>query len=159
MLFRSTLYTIILLIFGVKDAVVIAFLCAILNLIPYIGPLIGIVLMSFLTMTSYLGEDFSSIVIPKTIYVIIGYIIAQLIDNFFSQPYIFSNSVKSHPLEIFLIILVGGILFGIAGMILAIPTYTVLKVFLKVFFNGEIVLFALQKRIHHSKKKCTEVHF
>ena len=129
-----SLYTFILLIFGVKDAIVIAFLCAILNLIPYIGPLIGIVLMSFLTMTSYLGEDFSSVVIPKTIYVIIGYIIAQLIDNFFSQPYIFSNSVKSHPLEIFLVILVGGILFGITGMILAIPSYTVLKVFLKVFF-------------------------
>ena len=142
-----TLYTIILLIFGVKDAVVIAFLCAILNLIPYIGPLIGIVLMSFLTMTSYLGEDFSSIVIPKTIYVIIGYIIAQLIDNFFSQPYIFSNSVKSHPLEIFLIILVGGILFGIVGMILAIPTYTVLKVFLKVFFNDNKLIKKLTKNL------------
>ena len=60
-----TIYTIVLLIFGVKDAVVIAFLCALLNLIPYIGPLIGIVLMSFLTMTSYLGEDFSSIIIPS----------------------------------------------------------------------------------------------
>ena len=142
-----TLYTFILLIFGVKDAVVIAFLCAILNLIPYIGPLIGIVLMSFLTMTSYLGEDFSSIVIPKTIYVIIGYIIAQLIDNFFSQPYIFSNSVKSHPLEIFLVILVGGILFGIAGMILAIPTYTVLKVFLKVFFNDNKLIKKLTKNL------------
>ena len=142
-----TLYTFILLIFGVKDAVVIAFLCAILNLIPYIGPLIGIVLMSFLTMTSYLGEDFSTIVIPKTIYVIIGYIIAQLIDNFFSQPYIFSNSVKSHPLEIFLVILVGGILFGITGMILAIPTYTVLKVFLKVFFNDNTLIKKLTKNL------------
>ena len=142
-----TLYTIILLIFGVKDAVVIAFLCAILNLIPYIGPLIGIVLMIFLTMTSYLGEDFSSVVIPKTIYVIIGYIIAQIIDNFFSQPYIFSNSVKSHPLEIFLVILVGGILFGITGMILAIPTYTVLKVFLKVFFNDNRLIKKLTKNL------------
>ena len=130
-----TIYTIVLLIFGVKDAVVIAFLCALLNLIPYIGPLIGIVLMSFLTMTSYLGEDFSSIIIPKTIYVILGYVFAQLIDNFLSQPYIFSSSVKSHPLEIFLVILSGGILFGIVGMILAIPLYTVIKVFLKVFFS------------------------
>ena len=61
------IYTIILLIFGVKDAVVIAFLCALLNLIPYIGPLIGIILMSFLTMTSYLGEDFSSVIIPLSL--------------------------------------------------------------------------------------------
>ena len=142
-----TLYTSILLIFGVKDAVVIAFLCAILNLIPYIGPLIGIVLMSFLTMTSYLGEDFSSIVIPKTIYVIIGYIIAQLVDNFISQPYIFSNSVKSHPLEIFLVILTGGILFGITGLILAIPLYTVIKVFLKVFFSNNKLIKKLTKNL------------
>ena len=142
-----TLYTSILLIFGVKDAVVIAFLCAILNLIPYIGPLIGIVLMSFLTMTSYLGEDFSSIVIPKTIYVIIGYIIAQLVDNFISQPYIFSNSVKSHPLEIFLVILTGGILFGITGLILAIPLYTVIKVFLKVFFSDNKLIKKLTKNL------------
>ena len=142
-----TLYTSILLIFGVKDAVVIAFLCAILNLIPYIGPLIGIVLMSFLTMTSYLGADFSSIVIPKTIYVIIGYIIAQLVDNFISQPYIFSNSVKSHPLEIFLVILTGGILFGITGLILAIPLYTVIKVFLKVFFSDNKLIKKLTKNL------------
>ena len=141
-----SLYTIILLIFGVKDAVVIAFLCAILNLIPYIGPLIGIVLMSFLTMTSYLGQDFSSVVIPKTIYVIVGYIIAQLIDNFVSQPYIFSSSLKSHPLEIFLIILTGGILFGISGMILAIPFYTVIKVFVKVFFSDSNIIKKLTKK-------------
>ena len=142
-----TIYTIILLIFGVKDAVVIAFLCALLNLIPYIGPFIGIILMSFLTMTSYLGEDFSSVIIPKTIYVIIGYVCAQLIDNFLSQPYIFSNSIKSHPLEIFLVILSGGILFGIVGMILAIPLYTVIKVFLKVFFSNNALVKKLTKNI------------
>ena len=142
-----TIYTIILLIFGVKDAVVIAFLCALLNLIPYIGPLIGIILMSFLTMTSYLGQDFSSVIIPKTIYVIIGYVFAQLIDNFLSQPYIFSSSVKSHPLEIFLVILSGGILFGIVGMILAIPLYTVIKVFLKVFFSNNALVKKLTKNI------------
>lgn len=142
-----TIYTIILLIFGVKDAVVIAFLCALLNLIPYIGPFIGIILMSFLTMTSYLGEDFSNVIIPKTIYVIIGYVFAQLIDNFLSQPYIFSNSIKSHPLEIFLVILSGGILFGIVGMILAIPLYTVIKVFLKVFFSNNALVKKLTKNI------------
>ena len=142
-----TMYTIILLIFEVKDAVVIAFLCALLNLIPYIGPLIGIILMSFLTMTSYLGQDFSSVIIPKTIYVIIGYVFAQLIDNFLSQPYIFSNSIKSHPLEIFLVILSGGILFGIVGMILAIPLYTVIKVFLKVFFSNNALVKKLTKNI------------
>ena len=52
-----------------------------------------------------LGADIASVIVPKTIYVFIGFVIGQLVDNFFSQPYIFSKSVKSHPLEIFLIII------------------------------------------------------
>ena len=64
----------------------------------------------------------------------IGFIIGQLVDNFLSQPLIFSKSVKSHPLEIFLIILCGGLLMGVTGMVVAIPLYTAIKVVLKVFF-------------------------
>ena len=66
---------------------------------------------------------------------------------FLSQPYIFSSSVKSHPLEIFLVILSGGILFGIVGMILAIPLYTVIKVFLKVFFSDNKLVKKLTKNL------------
>lgn len=141
------IYTVLLLIFKIEDAIVIAFLCALLNLIPYIGPIIGLVLMTFLTMTSNLGLDFSSVIVPKTIYISIGYIFAQLIDNFFSQPYIFSNSVKSHPLEIFIIILVGGFLFGIGGMIIAIPLYTGIKVIGKVFFSENRFVRKLTKNL------------
>lgn len=134
------IYALVLLIFGVESAIVIAFLCALLNLIPYIGPLIGGALMIMLTMTSNLEQDFKTYVLPTTLYVFIGYVIAQLIDNFFSQPIIFSKSVKSHPLEIFLIIIIGGLLFGITGMILAVPIYTALKVILKEFLaDNEIV--------------------
>ena len=86
-------------------------------------------------MSSNLGESFSDIILPKTIYVMIGFIIAQLVDNFFSQPIIFSKSVKSHPLEIFLIIIIAGLLFGIAGLIVAIPFYTALKVIAKEFLS------------------------
>ena len=133
-------YTIVLIVFSIENAFVIAFLCALLNLIPYIGPLIGIFLMMFLTMTSNIGADFSTVILPKTIYVLIGFIIGQMIDNIFSQPYIFSNSVKSHPLEIFVVILAGGTLLGTTGMIVAIPLYTSLKVILKEFlFDNKIV--------------------
>lgn len=126
--------TITLLILGVQDAVMIAFLCALLNLIPYLGPLIGGVLICVLTMSSFIEEDFASVVLPKMIYVLIGFLIAQLVDNFFSQPFIFSNSVKSHPLEIFLVILISGTLFGVIGMVVAVPAYTVIKVILKAIF-------------------------
>ncbi len=127
------LYITILLIFGIKNALVIAFLCALLNLIPYVGPLIGGVIILVLSMSSNLGMDFQTVILPTTIKVMIGYMIAQLIDNFISQPFIFSNSVKSHPLEIFLIIIIAGLLFGVVGMIVAIPVYTALKVIAKEF--------------------------
>ncbi len=142
-----TIYSIILLIFGIESAVLIAFLAALLNIIPYIGPLIGGILMLTLTMTSNLEQDFQTYVLPTTIYVAIGYMIAQLIDNFFSQPIIFSKSVKSHPLEIFLIIIIGGLLFGIVGMILAVPTYTALKVIFKEFLADNEIVKQLTKKI------------
>ena len=141
------LYTIILLIFGINNAVVIAFLCALLNLIPYIGPMIGAVIMFLLSMTSNLGQDFQTQILPTTSYVMIGYLIAQLVDNFFSQPFIFSKTTKSHPLEIFLIIIIGGLLFGVIGMITAVPMYTALKVILKEFLSDNKIVKSLTKDI------------
>ncbi|MBW3517975.1 AI-2E family transporter [Flavobacterium sp. NKUCC04_CG] len=125
---------IVLLIFGVKGALMIAFLCAILNIIPYIGPLIANVLGVILTMLSYISEDFNSVVLPKALAVMIGFFVVQFIDNNINQPIIFSNSIKSHPLEIFIVILASGMLTGVFGMILAIPMYTCLKVIGKEFF-------------------------
>ena len=103
--------------------------------------------MLFLTMSSNLGLDFQTEILPKSTYVLIGYIFAQLLDNFISQPIIFSKSVKSHPLEIFLIIIIGGILFGIIGMILAVPTYTAVKVILKTFFAENKIVKSLTKEL------------
>jgi len=139
------IYTIVLLIFGIDNAVVIAFLCALLNLVPYVGPLISGFLMLLLSMSSNLGESFNEVILPKTTYVMIGFIFAQLVDNFFSQPFIFSKSVKSHPLEIFLVIVIAGILFGIIGMIVAVPTYTAIKVILKEFLSENKVVKKLTK--------------
>lgn len=141
------LYFIVLLIFGVKSAFTIALLCAVLNIIPYIGPIIGTVLAVFLTMMGNIGSDFKTEILPTTIYVLIGFTIVQAIDNNVSQPIIFSNSIKSHPLEIFLITLISGFLFGITGMILAIPTYTVLKVIAKEFFSENKIVKILTKDI------------
>ncbi|MFH6769134.1 AI-2E family transporter [Gaetbulibacter aquiaggeris] len=140
-----TIYTIGLLIVGVENAVVIAFLCALLNLIPYVGPLVGGFLMLTLTMTSALGNEFGSIIFSKIIWVLAIFIFGQLVDNFFSQPFIFSKSVKSHPLEIFLIILIAGLLFGIIGLIVAVPAYTAIKVILKEFLSENQIVKKLTK--------------
>ena len=141
------IYTLVLTIFGIPNAVTIALVCALLNIIPFLGPIIGTVLIVFLTMTSNIDASFASVTLPKTIYVLIGFTIGQLIDNFITQPYVFSTSVKSHPLEIFIIILIGGLLFGPIGMIIAVPSYTALKVIFKEFYAHNKIVKALTKNI------------
>ena len=137
--------SVVLSVFAVENAFIIAFLCALLNLIPYLGPIIGAVLMLLLTMSSFIGADFSTVILPKTIYVMIGFFVGQLVDNFFSQPFIFSNSVKSHPLEIFIVILASGTLLGPVGMIIAIPVYTTLKVIAQEFLADNKIVKSLTK--------------
>lgn len=141
------LYTIILLIFNISNAVVIAFLCALLNLIPYIGPIIGGVIVFFLSMTSNIGQDFQTQILPTSLWILFCYGVAQIVDNFISQPIIFSKTTKSHPLEIFLVIIIGGLLFGVIGMITAVPCYTALKVILKEFLADNKIVKSLTKNI------------
>ncbi len=140
-----TIYTVLLLLVGLENAVVIAFLCALFNIIPYIGPIIGGAVMILLTMTSNLGSDFSTVILPDVGWVLLGLTIGQLVDNFFSQPVIFSSSVRSHPLEIFLIIIIAGLLFGVIGMIVAVPGYTAIKVILKEFLSENKLVRRLTK--------------
>ena len=139
------LYTLILLVFDIDNAVVIAFLCALLNLIPYVGPMIGAVIMFVLSMTSNIGLDFQSEILSTSLWIMFWYLMAQLIDNFISQPLIFSKTTKSHPLEIFLIIIVGGLLYGVVGMITAVPLYTALKVILKEFLSDNKIVKSITK--------------
>lgn len=141
------LYIIVLVIFGIPNLLIIAFLCAVLNIIPYIGPLIAAVFAAVLTMLSNIGGDFQTEILPTTIYVLIGFWLVQVIDNNLSQPIIFSKSVSSHPLEIFLVILIAGFLSGILGMILAVPLYTILKVIGKEFFPENTIIKLLAKDI------------
>jgi predicted PurR-regulated permease PerM len=123
------------MIYEVDNPIAIAFICAFLNIVPYLGPLVAGVLMMLFVISSNLGADFSTIILPKLMYVMAGYGVAQLIDNFINQPLIFGKSVKSHPLEIFLVILIAGLLFNVIGMIVAIPVYTALKVIAKEAFS------------------------
>ena len=151
LLFQITIlfifYTIILLAFDIHNAVVIAFLCALLNLIPYVGPMIGAVIMFVLSMTSNIGLDFQTEILSTSLWILFWYLIAQLVDNFASQPLIFSKTTKSHPLEIFLIIVIGGLLFGVVGMITAVPLYTALKVILKEFLSENKIVKSITKDI------------
>lgn len=136
-----------LVIVGVKSAVIIALISALLNIVPYIGPLIANVIAALFTLLTFIDDDFSSVALPKAITISIAYIVIQFIDNNFLQPYIFSNSVKSHPLEIFLVILVFSFLGGVFGMIIAVPFYTSLKVILKEFMPENRIIRLFTKDI------------
>ncbi|MBC7126176.1 MAG: AI-2E family transporter, partial [Bacteroidales bacterium] len=82
-----------------------------------------------------------------TILIVSVFLITQLIDNVVFQPLIYGNSVKAHPLEIFIVLLVAGSVAGILGMLLAIPSYTVIRVFAKEFFNNFRVVQKLTEKI------------
>ena len=122
-------------VIGIKNALLIGFFAALINVIPYVGPMIGATFGIFITISSNLGLDFYGEMLPLLLSVIAVFGAMQMLDNFFVQPFIFSNSVLAHPLEIFIIVLVGAKINGIAGMVLAIPVYTVLRVIARGFFN------------------------
>lgn len=117
-----------------RQAVVMGVILGILNVIPYVGPWIGLFIAIIMGVASHINMDFDTVVIPLVMYMIFVVAIAQLIDNVVFQPAIFSSSVKAHPLEIFIVVLASGFAAGIPGMILGIPTYTVMRVFAREFF-------------------------
>lgn len=146
-LILALFYSVLLLYLDVTDAVAVALICAFLNIVPYLGPVIGWILMLLVIVSNNLGADFSSGLLPLLYIASGGYALAQLFDNFISQPVIFSRSVRSHPLEIFMVILIGGFVFGIPGMILAVPTYTALKVIAKEFLSEYKIVKRLTKNL------------
>jgi len=117
-----------------QQALVMGLILGILNVIPYVGPWLGLFIAIIMGVASHINQDFATVVIPLVTYMIIVEAITHLIDNIVFQPVIFSNSVKAHPLEIFVVVLASGFAAGIPGMIFGIPAYTVIRVFAREFF-------------------------
>ena len=124
---------------GFNASISIAFLTGLLNIIPYIGPLAGGALGTVLALifkyssATPIGLDVNFWVFTAILITIFS--ITQLIDNFLYQPLIYSTSIKSTPLEIFIILLVIGHIGGPLAMIIAIPCYTVIRVIAFRFFR------------------------
>ncbi len=133
-----------MLILGVPNAFLIGFLAGLLNLIPYVGPLIGAGLGLGIILTTHLQFPEIWSLLGKAGAV---FLLAQLVDNLFTQPVIFAGSVKAHPLEIFLLISIAGSLAGITGMMLAIPAYSLLRVVAKEFLSGFKVVQSLTDQL------------
>jgi len=129
-----SLISIGLWILGIKNALLIGFFAGIMNIIPYLGPILGAAIGLLLGITGTLATGEFDNLLPVIIKLMSVISIVQLIDNNILVPMIYSKSVKSHPLEIFLVIIMGGGLAGLPGMLLAVPVYTVLRVIAREFF-------------------------
>jgi predicted PurR-regulated permease PerM len=130
-----SLISIGLWIFGVKNALLIGFFGGLMNIIPYIGPVIGSAIGITLGITSTLAFGSPQELLPEILKLAGVFIGVNFIDNNILVPFIYSKSVKSHPLEIFLVIIIGGGIAGLPGMLLAVPFYTILRVIGREFFR------------------------
>ena len=119
-------------------AIGIGFMAGLLNIIPYVGPLLGGVLGTIIAMTiRYCGTGACGLDIGFWGFLAIlvaVFLLAQLVDNFILQPVIYSTSIQASPLEIFIVMLLAGTMGGILGMLTAIPAYTVVRVVAGRFF-------------------------
>ncbi len=134
--------TIVMSLFGMRiaDAAFIGLVMGVMNVVPYAGPLIGGIISVFVGMVTPIegmSVVHTALVIACSLFAIKG------LDDFVIQPSLYSERVKAHPLEIFIVILIAGSMAGIVGMLLAIPSYTVLRVFAKEFFSQ----FALVRKL------------
>ncbi|MEG1405463.1 MAG: AI-2E family transporter [Alistipes sp.] len=126
------------------DAFFIGLIMGVMNVVPYAGPLIGGIISVFLGLVT----PIAGMSVGDTMLVIIcTLLLIKGLDDFVLQPTLYSERVKAHPLEIFIVILIAGSLAGILGMLLAIPSYTVLRVFAKEFFSQFRVVRQLTDKI------------
>jgi predicted PurR-regulated permease PerM len=136
----------VMILYGMKtdNALLIGFVMGIMNVIPYAGPLMGGIISAFVGIVTPIGDMsavHTAMLICGTLFCIKGF------DDFVLQPTIYSERVKAHPLEIFLVILIAGYMAGVLGMLLAIPSYTVLRVLAKEFFSEFSVVQKLTQNI------------
>ncbi len=119
---------IILLILGANYSFLLGTLAGIMNLIPYLGPVFGAI-----PAIIVLYLQFKSLNI--ILYIVIGFILIQTIDNIILKPIIYSQSVDIHPLAILIFLLIGGMIAGVWGLILAVPIAGILKVGISILMK------------------------
>lgn len=135
-----------LIVFGMhtENACFIGVIMGVMNVIPYAGPLMGGIAAMFVGIVA----PIDGCTIGYTIAVIVGTLLTvKGLDDFVLQPTLYSERVNAHPLEVFIVILLAGSAGGIVGMLLAIPSYTVLRVFAKEFFSQYSLVKNLTKDI------------
>lgn len=117
----AVLNSIALLLLGVDYAILLGVLGAVINVLPFIGGILAVLFPLLISIVTGQG-------LTIQLGIIISYIIIQFIDNHFLIPYIVSSKVKINALISIIIVLMGGLVWGIAGMFLSIPVIGILKI-------------------------------
>jgi predicted PurR-regulated permease PerM len=142
-----TMISLTLTILGVENAFLIGFFGGLINVIPYLGPFIGGTLGILIGITTSVNMGEYSNLLPLALKILGTFVVIKTIDDTVLQPWIYSRSVRAHPLEIFVVILIAGSIAGIIGMLLAIPTYTVARIIAKQFLSKFELVQNLTKRL------------
>lgn len=111
---------------GIPYALLVGLFAGITNIIPYLGPYIGLMPALFLAFS----KSFSTV-----IWVVVVCIVVQQLDGNLVYPNVIGKSLNLHPLTIIIILLVAGNIAGLLGMILGVPLYAVSKVVVKFVYN------------------------
>jgi len=119
-LIMGVLFLIGFLIIGLKNAVVLALIVAIMTIIPYVGALIGGLVPLFISLID--GS------LDQSIWVVIIILLVNLIDHYFIEPYVVGSSVNISPFFTIFVLILGGLIWGIAGIILFLPLSGILKI-------------------------------
>lgn len=122
------LFGIAMMIFNIPNPWTFALFAAVINVIPYFGPLIGFAFTIILVGTFQLEANIDSSIWPLITKCLFLFATVQTIDNLILQPTIFARALKAHPLEIFIIVCSAGFIGGIMWMIIAMPIYTILRI-------------------------------
>ena len=148
----TTVVSVGLSLIGFNNTVVIGFFAGLINVIPYLGPIMGMGFGLVVGLAQNLTGWFHMETAPLVLAIISVFALVQLVDNFILQPVIFSNSINAHPLEIFLVICFAASIGGIPAMIVAVPGYSVLRTVAFEFFpNHKLVRWLAIGRNHGSE--------
>jgi predicted PurR-regulated permease PerM len=123
----AILYAIGLLIIGLKNAILLSLVAAAITFVPYVGPFIGGLVPFFMAIVT--GNSFT-----LAIEVVIVIVVTQTFQNYFIEPYVVGGSVNISPFFTILILILGGIIWGVAGIVLFLPLLGVIKI---IFENAE----------------------
>ncbi len=131
------LFSIVLFLIGVplRLALLAAIVSALLNVVPYVGPIIATGFGLFIGLVSIINGYVGLNPFQFELTILAVYLGIYFFDAAVLQPWLYSKSIKAHPLEIFTVIIIAGKLGGIFGMIIALPFYTVVRLTAREFFN------------------------